>query len=77
MYDADVAHAVRLSELETFVVCQNIQRYSQLMLQTIDTDKRSTLEKLLAEERAKLGLLRPSDRFSAAASGNAQRVRYR
>jgi len=45
---------MRLSDLETFVVCQNIERYSRLMAEATSTDKRLTLEKLLAEERAKL-----------------------
>jgi hypothetical protein len=45
---------ISLSDLETFVVCQNIERYSRLMAEATSTDKRLTLEKLLAEERAKL-----------------------
>jgi hypothetical protein len=48
------APAVRLSDLETFVVCQNIRRYSRLMTEAMNTNKRLTLEKLLAEERKKL-----------------------
>jgi hypothetical protein len=48
------ALGIRLSDLETFVVCQNIERYSRLMAEVTSTDKRLTLEKLLAEERAKL-----------------------
>jgi hypothetical protein len=50
------ALSITLSELEKFVVCQNIERYSRLMAETVDTEKRSTLERLLAEERMKLGL---------------------
>jgi hypothetical protein len=48
------APGTSLSELETFVVCQNIERYSRLMTEAMTTDKRLTLEKLLAEERTKL-----------------------
>jgi hypothetical protein len=48
------ALGIRLSDLETFVVCQNIERYSKLMAEATSTDKRIILEKLLAEERAKL-----------------------
>jgi hypothetical protein len=56
MRDADVSNApgVRLSDLETFVLCQNIERYSKLMTETMNTAKRLTLERLLAEERSKL-----------------------
>lgn len=56
MRDAMVPNALgmRLSDLETFVVCQNIERYSRLMAEATSTDKRLTLEKLLAEELAKL-----------------------
>jgi hypothetical protein len=53
------ALGVRLSDLETFVVWQNIERYSRLIAEATSTDQRLTLEKLLAEERAKL---RPSAR---------------
>ena len=45
---------IRLSDLETFVVHQNIERYSRLMAEATSADKRLILEKLLAEERAKL-----------------------
>jgi hypothetical protein len=48
------ALGVRLSDLETFVVWQNIERYSRLLAEATSTDQRLTLEKLLAEERAKL-----------------------
>jgi hypothetical protein len=48
------ALGVRLSDLETFVVWQNIERYSRLIAEATSTDQRLTLEKLLAEERAKL-----------------------
>ena len=56
MHGALIPHApgAKLSELETFVVCQNIKRYSRLMTEAMNTDKRLTLEKLLAEERTKL-----------------------
>jgi hypothetical protein len=56
MRDADASSppGVRLSDLETFVLCQNIERYSKLMTETMNTDKRLTLERLLAEERSKL-----------------------
>jgi len=56
MRDATPPNApeIRLSDLETFVVCQNIERYLRLMTEVMNTDKRRTLEKLLAEERSKL-----------------------
>jgi hypothetical protein len=56
MRDAMLPNAlgIRLSDLEAFVVCQNIERYSRLMAEATSTDKRLLLEKLLAEELAKL-----------------------
>ena len=54
MHGALIPPGAKLSELETFVVCQNIKRYSRLMTEAMNTDKRLTLEKLLAEERTKL-----------------------
>jgi hypothetical protein len=48
------ALGVRLSDLERFVVWQNIERYSRLLAEATSTVQRLTLEKLLAEERAKL-----------------------
>jgi hypothetical protein len=56
MRDAEISNApaFSLSDLETFVVCQNIERYSRLMTEAMNTNKRLTLEKLLAEERKKL-----------------------
>ena len=61
MRDARIPNAleIRLSDLETFVVCQNIKRYLRLITEAMDAHERSTLEKLLAEERMKLQTRRP------------------
>jgi len=62
MRDAGIPDAleIRLSDLETFVVCQNIKRYLRLIAEAMNAEERSTLEKLLAEERMKLQTRRPA-----------------
>ena len=61
MRDAGKPDALEISssDLETFVVCQNIKRYLRLIAEAMNADERSTLEKLLAEERMKLQTRRP------------------
>ena len=46
----------------SFAIRQNIVRYSNLLQSAVDEDKRRTIERLLAQEKAKLEAVRLSRR---------------